>query len=158
MRIYLFNQLMAITFLFLFINQLKKKMFISKASEEANSLTQKHLRNQILIQINNKTSCNDDFIDLHTSIQICNFVTCFFLFCFEWISKKSPPTLPQILLMLKHIWFPPPPIFFITFYLFKEHFMCIISVSTTSEWVTCKQNSCTWEAFCFKPTLNYTDT
>lgn len=74
MRIYLFNQLMAITFLFLFINQLKKKMFISKASEEANSFTQKHLRNQILIQINNKTSCNDDFIDLHkyTDLQLCN--------------------------------------------------------------------------------------
>lgn len=118
--------------------------FTSKASE------QNHSRNPIFIQIitNIMQWWVHQSTHKYTNLLLSNVFFFSILLCMNFNRRKSPPALTLILLMLNtHTLIFPVSFFFLTIYPVKGHFMCITSVSTTSEWWTCKQNSCTWEAF-----------
>lgn len=119
---------------------------ISKASEEAkNRFTQNHLRKPFSYKL--ITNIMQWWVHQstykYTSLLLRNniFVVFFNLLCF-YNGRKSLPTLTLKPLMLQHRFqilltgqkFPVSFFFIYTINLLQGHFMCITSVSTTSEW------------------------
>lgn len=92
----------------------------------------------------------------HTMHMYTNLLLRFFsiLICMTLKEGNHFQHIHCLLLLQKHYCFSF--LFLSPFIILKD--LCIMSVSTTLEWVTCKQTSCTWEALVSNFTINDTNT